>query len=166
MGGSNVGSVYGRIGGLVDGNDLRCETEGQRIVGRFGGDVIGKTIDFEFDGSHLSGRYGGLIDGKDIDAELRGNSFFGRIGGLIGGADIRLELDRQFIRGRIGGVIEGFSVDVNWSPDGQIVGRLGGGLIGHDFNGEFRDLSPLVAVALAAIVYYQDVLQHHRSSNH
>lgn len=161
-----MGSVIGRIGGVLDGNDLRCEIEGQHVFGRFGGEVIGKTIEFDFDGRELAGRYGGVFDGKDINAVLDGNAFSGRIGGMIGGADIELRLEGSLVSGRIGGVIGGFDAYVEWSPDGSLTGRFGGGFVGHDFIGRYNDMSPLLAVGLAAIVYYQDVLEHSRHHGH
>ena len=165
QGGETVGNLHGRIGGVVDGSDIHCEIAGGNIRGRFGGDVLGKDVVLSFDGRKLSGRYGGLIDGKDINAEIAGNRLFGRIGGLIGGADIDLFVAGDRVRGRVGGPIVGFDCDVIWGEDGTLGGRFGGALIGHDFSGEFHDIEPLLAVAIAAIVYYQDRLEHsHHSS--
>lgn len=102
-------SIYGRVGGVIDGLSMNCATDSGSIHGRIGGDIFGADIDLAVDELRgtVSGRIGGVIIGRSVDAKYHAGSnarLYGRVGGIIDGNDISLSgTDR--ITGRCGGRI-------------------------------------------------------------
>ncbi|MDD4337608.1 MAG: hypothetical protein PHH46_09555 [Firmicutes bacterium] len=61
-------SIYGRVGGVIDGLSIQCATGPDFIRGRIGGDIFGADIDLHVDtpGGTVTGRIGGAIIGKSV----------------------------------------------------------------------------------------------------
>ena len=79
------------------------------------------------------------------------------MGGAIAGKDLFLETDGLKIGGRVGGEVIGFSADL-LVAQGQLRGRLGGVVFGHDVNIETDEGDPLLAALIAVLTsyYYQE----------
>lgn len=150
-----MGKAEGRIGGRFGGYSFNCTKQGSQLNGRLGGAVDGDDLRLELspDGKRLWGRVGGGTIGKDLDITLENDKAAGRLGGKRIGDDIALHGSEQ-IKGRVGGTLIGFNCKLDVSPDRtKLTGRLGGPFSGADATVELENFSPILAAVLAVTVY-------------
>ncbi|HAN86451.1 MAG: hypothetical protein WCZ48_03640 [Bacillota bacterium] len=148
-------SIYGRVGGVIDGLSIHCATGPNFIRGRIGGDVFGADLDLHVDapGGTVTGRMGGAIIGRSVDVRYGAGSIYGRVGGAVDGNDLSLS-GTERISGRCGGAIIGFDCDLKL--DGmEMTGRLGGAIIGKSVAISIStDLPPILSALVAVLTYY------------
>jgi hypothetical protein len=151
-----MGTIRGRVGGMIGGYSVECLVDADGIFGRLGGSLIGADINLKRDpeGRFLEGRIGGSIIGKDLKVEVGKDFAHARLGGSVVGNDITLSCAER-ITGRCGGGLLGFDINLSFDPDtGRLTGRLGGQFSGKDVDFEVADTPPVYGGIIAAVTYY------------
>ncbi len=139
-----VDMLKGRLGGEMDGYDVRCVLEEDRIVGRVGGKLAGQELILEITETGVKGFAGSLevvVDLKD-----------GKLIGHIGQEELVLQgVDR--VTGHLGSPIVGWNIYAE--QRGQMMaGRLGGTVLGRDFLLELGSAPGWIGALVAVVAFY------------
>lgn len=137
-------ALFGRLGDATDGYSVRCKLDGDAIVGRVGGRLAGKDIRLEITDNGVSGQ----VDGQDVLVELKDGQLVGHVGNL----NLVLRgVDR--VTGRLGEVIGGWDI-VAQQQGSNLVGRLGGAVLGKNFEFDLGQAPGWIGTLIATVAFY------------